>query len=142
MNCIASPISIIASPPSPKCCPPTYHSWTNFTAREPSTLSNPQVHELLLQCCITKLSLFHTFMSCYIIIFQNYLGTSLFYKNVTVLAMTYLLQSNNLTTSEAYSMNPTNLIDQLVKYLTPRVLRGQILAFSIFGQAPTSAINF
>jgi hypothetical protein len=27
-------------------------------------------------------------------------------------------------------------------FLTPKALRGQILAFAVFGQAPTSAINF
>jgi hypothetical protein len=30
----------------------------------------------------------------------------------------------------------------VVLALTPKVLRGQILAFAVFGQAPTSAIIF
>jgi hypothetical protein len=48
-----------------------------------------------LNCSTT--SLFHISLSFHSIIFQNCLGTSLFYKNVLALAIIYLLESNTLS---------------------------------------------
>jgi hypothetical protein len=56
-----------------------------------------------------NLSNLHLFVSSSNI-FQNYLGPSIFYKNVLALAMTYFLELNR---SQAYSMNPTNIIGYL-----------------------------
>jgi hypothetical protein len=58
-----------------------------------------QYHYYIVICVeIVKQPFYSAPLSCHYNIFQNYHGTSLFYKNAFILAMTYLLKSIKLGT--------------------------------------------